>query len=896
LGLAAVVAITVPTWAFAALSFTVDPNGWPNAAHRNAAINAMQSVVNRYDAYGDFGNYNVWVYYNAGIPTAQASYLGSIGFGGTYPNERVTMHELAHYLGSGTYGHPWNGQRGEALIDQFDGLEAELMGDGAHFWPYGLNFDSEGAEINKQRHVAMVYAQRADMGIGSTANPWTARDVHLTASDPLDESGFNYAARWSDDRFAHPGAAYATGQFLMRTPASGNSFTFAGESLRVNNSNGINGGLLYKGAGTAGVTTFKNLILDGGYVRHASGTGDVFQVAGKITLTKSPTIDAAQGNINISADIGGSGTLTKTGAYTLTLTGANTYSGATIINAGTLRIATPAPVASYTFDSFRSGVVFNSGNGGSAMNGMLAGGATIVSGGRYGNAVSLANGASVDINNPVLNLGNNGSWTVSAWVHTTTAGATILTKGDGSGWANGNTIFYLGDGTAGGSGGVPSAVRYAGGFFQGSTSAAAVNDGNWHLVTYVNNGGSYSIYTDGVAQPLSPGNSGFSNADVGSVVRLGVSTNTFPGDGTVNFNGLLDNVQFYSQPLSAAQVAALYQGQNFAPLPSTTDVTIAAGATLDLNGIVQQIGSLTGTSDSAISLGAGTLVVNSAASTEFRGSMAGAGGSLAKEGTGTLVMSSANMYSGGTTIHGGILSVNNSAGSGTGAGPVNVSNGATLAGTGFISGAVTISSGAHIAPGASIESLDVASLTLASGAILDFELDTIAGVDSSDRINVTGSNGLAVNGGVFNLTNIGGMTAGTYSLIDYAGTLNGSINNMSFGALPSGFQYSLVNNTAATSIDLIVSPLLVGDFNNNGVVDTADYVAWRRNVGQPAGTLPNDDTGLVIGDEQYALWRAHFGMTSSDASELPAAAPEPNSFSCMLLLSIMAAFRRSSRL
>ena len=98
-----------------ALSFTVEAGGWPNAAHRNAAVNAMQSAVNRYNAYGDFGNYNVYVYYNAGIPTAQANYLGSIGFGGTYPNERVTMHEMAHYLGSGTYGDPWDGPRGEAI-------------------------------------------------------------------------------------------------------------------------------------------------------------------------------------------------------------------------------------------------------------------------------------------------------------------------------------------------------------------------------------------------------------------------------------------------------------------------------------------------------------------------------------------------------------------------------------------------------------------------------------------------------------------------------------------------------------------------------------------------------------------------------------------------------------
>src|SRR5688500_15387081 len=76
----------------AALTFNVATTGWPNATHRDAAVAAIQSSVNRYNAYGSFGTYNVHVYYHSGIPTAQASYLGSIGFGGTYPNERVMMH------------------------------------------------------------------------------------------------------------------------------------------------------------------------------------------------------------------------------------------------------------------------------------------------------------------------------------------------------------------------------------------------------------------------------------------------------------------------------------------------------------------------------------------------------------------------------------------------------------------------------------------------------------------------------------------------------------------------------------------------------------------------------------------------------------------------------------
>ena len=202
--MALVLASAAPRESHAALSFTVAEGGWPSAAHRDAAVSAMQSAVGRYNAYGDFGNYNIYVYYNAGIPTAQASYLGSIGFGGTYPNERVTMHEMAHYLGSGTYGAPWDGLRGETLVDQFDGHEANLNGDSIHFWPYGLNYDSEGSEINKQRHVALVYAQRADMGIGSTANPWSATSVSLTASDALGASGFHFANTWRDGRVATP--------------------------------------------------------------------------------------------------------------------------------------------------------------------------------------------------------------------------------------------------------------------------------------------------------------------------------------------------------------------------------------------------------------------------------------------------------------------------------------------------------------------------------------------------------------------------------------------------------------------------------------------------------------------------------------------------------------------
>jgi hypothetical protein len=296
--------------AHAALTFNV-AGSWPNDAHRTAAVNAMQSTVNRYNAYGDFGNYNVYVYYNAGIPTAQANYLGSIGFGGTYPNERVAMHELAHYLGSGTYGDPWDGAYGEAQVDQFDGLEATLNGDSAHFWPYGLNYDSEGSEINKQRAVAMIYAQRADMGIGPTAHPATATAVTMTASDPVGTSGFNYKDRWNDGYFPHANADYSAATYILRTPASANSFNFVGKSLTLSNPT-VDTGLFYNGTGSTGVTTFNNLIVSGGWIDHRSpnNLANVFRLDGLLTVASDSNIRALDGEINILADVAGAGTLT----------------------------------------------------------------------------------------------------------------------------------------------------------------------------------------------------------------------------------------------------------------------------------------------------------------------------------------------------------------------------------------------------------------------------------------------------------------------------------------------------------------------------------------------------------------------------------------------------------
>jgi hypothetical protein len=93
--------------------------------------------------------------------------------------------------------------------------------------------------------------------------------------------------------------------------------------------------------------------------------------------------------------------------------------------------------------------------------------------------------------------------------------------------------------------------------------------------------------------------------------------------------------------------------------------------------------------------------------------------------------------------------------------------------------------------------------------------------------------------------------------------------------------------------------ILPGDYNQDGVVDTGDYVVWRDHLGDPAGSLANDVDGGVIGQAQYDTWLAKFGNRAASVSAAldHAAVPEAASW---LLLALAAAgsslpWRRRSR-
>lgn len=93
-------------------------------------------------------------------------------------------------------------------------------------------------------------------------------------------------------------------------------------------------------------------------------------------------------------------------------------------------------------------------------------------------------------------------------------------------------------------------------------------------------------------------------------------------------------------------------------------------------------------------------------------------------------------------------------------------------------------------------------------------------------------------------------------------------------------------------ISLAGVPLL-GDYNDNGFVDAADYVAWRK-----GGTLLNESETIGSSTpEDYDYWRSHFGAPAagSGSSSLSSSrVPEPSSlfFALVGAVSIAAAWRR----
>lgn len=89
------------------------------------------------------------------------------------------------------------------------------------------------------------------------------------------------------------------------------------------------------------------------------------------------------------------------------------------------------------------------------------------------------------------------------------------------------------------------------------------------------------------------------------------------------------------------------------------------------------------------------------------------------------------------------------------------------------------------------------------------------------------------------------------------------------------------------------APGIAGDYNNDGTVNAADYVAWRDAL-NTATTLPNDTSPGMVTSADYDVWRANFGQTAAGiaAGAATSAVPEPASLVAALgVLAMGCAFR-----
>lgn len=132
------------------------------------------------------------------------------------------------------------------------------------------------------------------------------------------------------------------------------------------------------------------------------------------------------------------------------------------------------------------------------------------------------------------------------------------------------------------------------------------------------------------------------------------------------------------------------------------------------------------------------------------------------------------------------------------------------------------------------------------------------------------------------------MLSGSFSPGATPGFFAGSLGNV-FTSVPVT-NNQIGNEALASSLTTIVRTNAVGnsaDYNQNGIVDAADYVIWRKTLGQaaaPPGSGADGNADGTVNAPDYTLWRAHFGNpfgAGSGANLSTNGIPEPSS--CVLL-------------
>ena len=594
------------------------------------------------------------------------------------------------------------------------------------------------------------------------------------------------------------------------------------------------GTLILLGANTyAGGTTINSGTLQ---IGNGTTTGSI---VGNVIDNAALVFDRSDG-VTFNGAISGTGSLTQSGTGSLTLSGANTYMGATTVNAGTLALGSGGSIASSSGLSLAiSGAGFDISAGGNQTIQDLSGvtGSTINLG---ANTLTAGTANSTSFAGVISGTGGfikqgGGTLTLSGantYMGATTVNAGTLALGSGGSIASSSGLSLATSGagfdiSAGGN----QTIRDLSG-----VAGSMINLGANMLIAGTANSTSFAGVISGTG--------GFIKQGGGTLTLSGAET--YSGATTVN-----------------AGTLALGSGGSIA---SSSGLALAiSGAGFDISaGGNQTIQDLTGVAGSTINLGANTLTAGTANSTSFAGVISGTGGFI-KQGTGTLILTGNNTYSGGTSFNGGIVAVDNDGNLGTGALSFNGGTLEALA----VGGGITSSKAITLDAGGGTFLADAGTTSTLSGVISGVGLLTKDGLGT---LTLTGANiytgGTTINAGTLQIGNggtsgsiagdvsdnatfafnrsdsvtFGGVISGTGALVQIgSGTLTLTADSSYGGGttINTGATLQLGNGGTTGSI--------IGNVNDNGslIFNRSDNVTFNSLI-SGAGNLVQNGSGTII--------------------------------------------------